>query len=46
MLMTILNIVTGIAVLGIVALVSLAVVWGVASSIGDQRERKSSHETG
>jgi hypothetical protein len=45
MLMTILKIVTGVAVRGIVALVLLAVVCGVASSICDKPKRKSSHET-
>jgi hypothetical protein len=37
MLMTILKIIAGLAVLGIIALVMLAVVWGIASSIHQRR---------
>lgn len=43
MLMTLLKIVAGIAVVGIVALVSLAVVWGIASSIRERRASRDDH---
>ena len=35
--MTILKIVAGVAVVGIIAMVLLAVVWGIASSIRERR---------
>jgi len=43
MLMTLLKIVAGIAVAGIITLVSLAVIWGIASSIRERRTSKDNH---
>ena len=40
MLLTLLKIVAGIAVVGIVALVLLAVVWGISTSVRESRARK------
>jgi len=45
MLTTLLKIVAGIAVVGIVALVSLAVVWGIASSIRERRVSKDNRDS-
>lgn len=44
MLLTILKIVAGIAVVGIVALVLLAVVWGISTSLRESRARKDGHD--
>jgi hypothetical protein len=44
MLMTVLKIVAGIAVVGIITLVMLAVVWGIASSIREKRRTKDNHD--
>ena len=40
MLLTLLKIVAGIAVVGIVALVLLAVVWGISTALRESRSRK------
>jgi Na+-transporting methylmalonyl-CoA/oxaloacetate decarboxylase gamma subunit len=44
MLLTILKVVAGMAVLGIIVLVLLAVVWGISTSIRERRTRKNGHE--
>ena len=41
--MTLLKIIAGLAVLGIIVLVTLAVVWGIASSIRERRAQKKNH---
>lgn len=46
MLMTILKVVAGIAVLGIIVLVLLAVVWGISSSIRERGKPKNTHDNG
>ena len=44
MILTILKIVAGLAVTGIVALVLLAVVWGISASLRESRARKEGHD--
>ena len=44
MLLTLLKIVAGIAVVGIVALVLLAVVWGISTSVRESRARKEQRD--
>jgi hypothetical protein len=44
MLMTLLKIVAGLAVTGIVALVLLAVVWGISTSLRETRARKEGRD--
>lgn len=44
--MTILKIVAGVAVVGIIVMVLLAVVWGIASSIRERRITRDDNGSG